>query len=260
MSDILGTLKALLDFVNGLGRPARSVLLQPLATVLLLLALYAGWHVQDEGNVARGLRVAFLDTRSGRAARDRELEAAILRAELYQAAESDRLINQLLTALRQRTPHAARVRLGVIHNGVSGITGIGLLRYDVTNAVAAAGHSAGETMQNQPLSEWSELLPKLLSGHCEMAEVRELANLISRIAAAGHGRDRRAGLSGRRYPRHPARQRVRDMGPRRRTAPGDGAGGTDGIRAADRRADRRGAGPARAEAADGDQIAMRRRA
>lgn len=187
MSDILGTLKALLDFINNLGRPARSALLQPLATVLLLLALYAGWHIQDEGEVTNGLRVAFLDTRAGRAARDREVEAAILRAELYQAAESDRLINQLLTALLQRTPHAARVRLGVIHNGVSGITGIGLLRYDVTNAVASAGHAAGDNMQNQPLSEWSELLPKLLSGHCEITAVAALSNLASRARLQAMG-------------------------------------------------------------------------
>lgn len=187
MSDFLGMIKALLDFINGLGRPTRNALLQPLATVLLLLALYAGWHIQDEGSVARGLRVAFLDTRAGRAARDRDLEAAILRAELYQAAESDRLINQLLTALLQHSPHAARVRLGVIHNGVSGITGIGLLRYDMTNAVAAPGHSAGEIMQNQPLSDWSELLPKLLTGHCDMAEVAQMANLISRVRLQGMG-------------------------------------------------------------------------
>lgn len=187
MSDILGTLKALLDFINSLGRPARSALLQPLATVLLLLALYAGWHVQDEGELTRGLRVAFLDTRAGRAARDREMEAAILRAELYQAAESDRLINQLLTALLQRTPHAARVRLGVIHNGVSGITGIGLLRYDVTNAVAAAGHVPGDNTQNQPLSEWSELLPKLLSGRCEMTATAALSNPASKARLQAMG-------------------------------------------------------------------------
>lgn len=187
MSDFLGTLKALLDFINSLGRPARSALLQPLATVMLLLALYAGWHIQDEGSLIRGLRVAFLDTRASRAERGRELEAAILRAELYEAAESDRLVNQLLTALLQRTPHAARVRLGVIHNGVSGITGIGLLRYDVTNAVAAPGHSAGEIMQNQPLSDWSELLPKLLTGHCDMAKLAQLSNPISRARLQSMG-------------------------------------------------------------------------
>ena len=187
MSDILGTLKALLDFMNTLGRPARTALLQPLATVLLLLALYAGWHIQDEGSVVSGLRVAFLDTRASRAQRDRDLEAAILRAELYQAAESDKLIGQLLTALLHRAPHAARVRLGVIHNGISGVTGIGLLRYDVTNAVAAPGHVQGENMQNQPLSEWSELLPNLLAGHCQMTMVAQLTNLVSRARLEAMG-------------------------------------------------------------------------
>jgi len=187
MSDFLGTLKALLDFINNLGRPARSALLQPLATVLLLLALYAGWHVQDEGSVVAGLRVAFLDTRASRSQRDRDLEAAILRAELYQAAHSDRLINQLLTALLHNAPHAARVRLGVIHNGISGITGIGLLRYDVTNAVAAPGHIAGDSMQNQPLSEWSDLLPKLLTARCEFSQVADLSNVSSRARLLSMG-------------------------------------------------------------------------
>jgi len=187
MSDFLGTFKALLDFINSLGRPARSALLQPIATVLLLLALYAGWHIQDEGNVLRGLQVAFLDTRASRSQRDRDLEAAILRAELYQAAQSDRLIDQLLTALLHSAPHAARVRLGVIHNGVSGITGIGLLRYDVTNAVAAPGHIAGDSLQNQPLSEWSDLLPRLLTARCDLSQVADLPNLISRARLLSMG-------------------------------------------------------------------------
>ena len=187
MPDFLGLLKALLDFANGLRAPIRAALVQPAATVGLLLLLYAGWHVQNEGSVVAGLRVAFLDTRASRAARDRDVEAAILRAELYQAAETDRLIEQLLTALLQQAGHAARVRLGVIHNGVSGITGIGLLRYDVTNAVAAPGHTAGSTMENQPLSEWSAILPALLAGRCQVNLVAQLPNLISRARLLAMG-------------------------------------------------------------------------
>lgn len=189
MSEVLGTLKALLELFSVLRQPIRAALLQPLITAALLLLLYAGWHVQNEGDLLDGLRVAFLDTRTSRATRERELQVAILRAEIYQAAESDKLIDQLLSALLQHTPRAARVRLGVIHNGVTGVTGIGLLRYDVTNAVAAAGHTAGTPMQNQPLSDWSPILPALLAGHCQLDPVPRLANLASRARLQAMGAD-----------------------------------------------------------------------
>lgn len=187
MHDIVGLLRALVEFASGLRQPLRIALLQPLATVLLLLTLYAGWHIRNEGDLVAGLRVAFLDTRASRVARDRELEMAILRAELYQAAESNKLIDQLLAALLHHAEHAARVRLGVIHNGVSGITGIGLLRYDITNAVAAPGHTAGAGMLNQPLSEWGTMLPMLLGGHCQAGAVNQLANLASRTRLQAMG-------------------------------------------------------------------------
>jgi hypothetical protein len=187
LADFLGMLKAALDLAGSLRQPVLNAVLQPFATALLLLALYAGWHVQNEGDLRTGLRVAFLDTRASRAAREHEIEAAIMRAELYQAAETDRLIDQLLSAVLQRAPQAARVRLAVVHNGVTGITGIGLLRYDVTNAVAAPGHTPGLSLQNQPLSEWSTVLPRLLAGHCELNPVDGLANPVARARLAEMG-------------------------------------------------------------------------
>jgi hypothetical protein len=187
MPDLVGLLKALLEFANGLRVPIRVALVQPMITVGLLLLLYTGWHVQNEGNLLAGLRVAFLDTQASRATRNRDVEAAILRAELYQAAETDKLIEQLMTALLQHAGSAARVRLGVIHNGVSGVTGIGLLRYDITNAVAATGHTAGVPTQNQPLSEWSAILPMLLAGRCVPSAVDQLPNLTSRARLQSMG-------------------------------------------------------------------------
>lgn len=187
MLDILTLLTTLLDFLRGLHRPARALLLQPLITVVLLLSLYAGWHVQDEGDLVRGLRVAFLDTRAGRAERDRDVELAIQRAELYQAAQSNKLVDQLMTTLLQHAAFAARVRLGVIHNGVTGVTGIGLLRFDVTNAVSAPGHTPGAVMQNQPLSEWSAILPDLLAGRCDLSDVNQMVNLASRARLQAMG-------------------------------------------------------------------------
>ncbi len=189
MFDILRLARLAMDLLANLGQPLTTLLLQPLLTVGMLLALYAGWHVRDEGSIGAGLQVAFVDTRAFRAAHLRELESAVLQAELRQVGDSDRLIQQLLTAVLQHTPAAARVRLGVVHNGVTGVTGTDLLRFDITHAVAAPGHSVGEMVQDQPLSEWGEFLPALLAGRCDTRASGEVHNLAlrNRLEALGAG-------------------------------------------------------------------------
>ena len=158
------------------GSPVRAVLAQPLITVALLLFLYAGWHVRDEGSIHAGLRVAFIDTRAYRTDHEHEREAAMLQVEMHYAADTDRLVDELLTALLTYAPLAARVRLGVVHNGITGVTGVALLRYDVTNAVAAPGHSIGTLLLNQPLSDWNNFLPVLLAGRCYLGQVADQPN------------------------------------------------------------------------------------
>lgn len=187
MLELVRLLRAVLELLASLGQPLKVFLIQPLLTVAILLALYAGWHIRDEGSVGFGLRVAFLDTRAGRIAHQRELEGAMMQADLVRAAEADRLIGQLLTALLQRAPRVARVRLGVIHNGVTGVTGMSLLRYDITNAVAAGGHAVGDMVQDQPLSELNELLPALLAGRCQVRSVTEVESLPARVRLEAMG-------------------------------------------------------------------------
>jgi hypothetical protein len=162
------------------GRPAATILAQPLITVGMLLFLYAGWHVRDEGAIGAGLRVAFVDTRAYRVDHEHEREAAALQAELHYAADTDRLIDESLTGLMTFAPLAARVRLGVVHNGITGVTGVALLRYDVTNAVAAPGHSVGALLLNQPLSV-------LLAGRCYLGLVADQPNLALRARFEGFG-------------------------------------------------------------------------
>jgi hypothetical protein len=181
MLDILRLARSVVELITNLGQPFSSLLAQPLVTVSLLLALYAGWHVRDEGSVEAGLQVAFVDTRAYRAAHLRELESAILQAELRQVGESDRLINQLLTAVLQHAPTAARARLAVVHDGVTGVTGTDLLRFDITHAAAASGHAVGDLVQDQPLSEWSEFLPVLLSDQCLSRTSSEIRNMAMRV-------------------------------------------------------------------------------
>src|SRR5271157_5348164 len=159
MLDIVRLLRALVDLLSNLGQPLRTLVIPPLLTVAMLLALYAGWHIRDEGSIGLGLRVAFVDTRAGRISHVRELEGQVAQAELVRAVEAYKLVDQLLAALLQRAPGAARVRLGVIHNGITGLTGMGLLRYDIFNAAAALGHAGGSLVQDRPLSEWNDILP-----------------------------------------------------------------------------------------------------
>ena len=168
-------------------RSYSSMLVQPFITVILLLFLYAGWHVRDEGNLSDGLEVAFVDTRAFRVKYRHDLEAAELQLELRHTAQTDKLIDELLTSLLARAPQAARVRLGVVHNGITGVTGVALLRFDVTNAVAAPGHSVGAPLINEPLSDWNDFLPVLLTGRCHLSSAKVEPNpaLRSRLDALG---------------------------------------------------------------------------
>ena len=88
-------------------------------------------------------------------------------------AKTDYLIDQDLAALLAKVPGAARAQLGVIHNGVTGITGIGLLRFDTTNGAAAPGRAIGERAQNEPLADWNGYLSTLLAGHSATGGTRK---------------------------------------------------------------------------------------
>src|SRR5579872_2770769 len=164
MLEILRLVRIVLEMLTIQARSLRVLLTPPLVTVGMLLVLYAGWHIRDEGSISAGLQVAFIDTTAFRVERARDVEALILQTEMHRAVESDALIDQLLTALLLRIPSAARARLAVIHNGVTGVTGMTLLRFDITNAVAAAGRAVGVMVSNEPLSEWNDFLAELLAG------------------------------------------------------------------------------------------------
>lgn len=185
--EIVRLARVVLELLLSLGQPLRTLLLQPLITITMLLFLYAGWHVRDEGSISAGLRVAFIDTRAYRAEHLRELESAVMQIQLQQTAQTDHLINQLLETLLHHAPTASRVRLDVIHNGVTGVTGTALLRYDVTNSIAAAGHAPGPLVTNQPLSDWNDILPALLGNKCKLSAVSESGNIAlrARLEAIG---------------------------------------------------------------------------
>ncbi len=174
MLDFIMFFNAVFETFSRLRRPFARSLIQPLLTASMLTALYAGYHVVHESSLTDGLKVAFFESNADRASRLREREDAILQAELHHMAESNQVIDRVLQSLTGREPTIARARLDVIHNGVTGVTGMGLLRYDVTNSVAGMGHAPGSLVQNLPLTEWSEFLPDMLAGTCKVVTVGDL--------------------------------------------------------------------------------------
>jgi hypothetical protein len=189
MMDLIHMATALRGPLRDFCRPVCAVLAQPLITVGMLLFLYTGWHVRDEGGLTAGLRVAFIDTRAYRADHEHEREAAMLQTELHYAADTDKIVDEMLANLLGYTQGASRVRLGVVHNGITGVTGIALLRYDITNAVAAPGKTVGPLLLNQPLSDWNDFLPVLLAGRCFLGLTGEQPNptLRAGLQALGAG-------------------------------------------------------------------------
>ena len=149
-------------------------------TVALLIIVYAGYHIVRERSIDAGLHTAPFATNEDIAARNRLLKAAMLQAELRQEAASEALTNQLVQVALTTARGAARIWLGVIHNGVTGLTGISLLKFDITNAISAPGRSPGELVQDEPLSSWSDFLPQMLSGKCAMMDITKLVNSPNR--------------------------------------------------------------------------------
>ena len=177
MLDFIMLFNAMLDTFSRLRLRRAGFFLQPVMTATLLIGLYGGYHVVHESSLLDGIRVAFLESNAARATRLREREDATVQAELRHLAESNKVIDRLLESLIDQTPTVARARLDIIHNGMTGVTGMGLLRYDVTNSVAGPGHTSGPLVQNRSLSEWADFLPELLAGRCRLYALEELRNL-----------------------------------------------------------------------------------
>ena len=127
-----------------------------------------------------GLTVAFVESNADRISRFRHSEALAMQMEIQHLAKSNLIIDRLMGQFVAQAPTIARARLGVIHNGAYGVTGLGLLRYDVTNAVAGAGHAAGPLAQNSSLAEWSDFLPDLLAGECKKIVIKDMENTAGR--------------------------------------------------------------------------------
>jgi hypothetical protein len=187
MIEFFAAVQAFLGVIIQLGRLSGRRLVQPVLTAVCLTGAYTAIHVGQEGSLADGVRSAFLENESSRLERHRHDDVTAMQMELRQFAAANKLINQILETTLSRASGASRVRLSVIHNGVTGVTGTGLLRYDVTNSVAAPGRSTGTAITNQPLSDWSDFLPTLLQGDCSFHRVDDLLSLPMRARNEAFG-------------------------------------------------------------------------
>nr|WP_294528213.1 hypothetical protein [uncultured Rhodopila sp.] len=187
MFKLLAMFQGFLALFVELGRTSARKIIPPVVLAACVTCAYALFQVNREGSFPAGLRAAFLDNNTDRAERHRIEVQALMQAELRQFAAANKLIDQLLQTMLDRAPGASRVRLAVIHNGVTGLTGTGLLRYDITNTATVAGRLPGQAAVNQPLSEWSDFLPVLLSGQCSFHRVADLHALALRARFETYG-------------------------------------------------------------------------
>lgn len=131
----------------------------PIITATLLAAGLFGIISLREGGMQPGLRFVLTNPHAANA----------LQRQLRSVARRDAVVDELLRALLAKASAAARVRLAIIHNGEIGLTGVGLLRFDVTQGAARQGFAVGTLITNGPLADWSPYLEKLLSGACSSA-------------------------------------------------------------------------------------------
>lgn len=166
---IVGVLRAVVTFASPVLKAVRG----PLLTVATCAALAVLVVAVREDGLNPGLRLLLVDPH----------EPDTMQRELKNVARRDTVLDSLLQAALQKAPTAARIRLAMIHNGEIGLTGVGLLRFDVTHAAARQGYAVGDLVANKPLSDWNPYLSKFLLGDCSFAplEVMGQAELASML-------------------------------------------------------------------------------
>lgn len=153
---------------------------QLVMSFIAVLIFWAGLNIVRERDLVRGLEVAFVDSHHQTMVREADTHSAVLQDELRRVSESNELIHKIMDAMMKSAPGADRARFAVFHNGISGLTGIGLLRYDIIVSVAGSGRNEGDLEQNRPLEEWSSFLPELLSGKCAWVDTDTIRNISAR--------------------------------------------------------------------------------
>ena len=89
----------------------------------------------------------------------------MLQAECRLSVAANKLICRLMKGVLVVSSGAARVRLGLVRGGPE------RFRYDATGGVARQSRSIGPVRLDQPLSDWGDFLPALLTGQCGLHRI-----------------------------------------------------------------------------------------
>jgi hypothetical protein len=103
------------------------------------------------------------------------IELALIQAEISRTAEANRIIDQMLTTALPTLSGASRIRLAVIHNGIVGVTGLSMLRSDITNAIARPGRATGDLSVNLPMGSLATFSTTMLDGSCWLSNTNNLS-------------------------------------------------------------------------------------
>lgn len=142
LGDLVNTIRLIIDYVP---RAFWKAFVQPILTVAVFLIVAFSILAIRTGGASIALNEIFVASHS----------PDQMQVDLHRIARQDELIKGILTDVLKQSPTAARIRLGVIHNGEYGLAGASLLRYDITHAKARDGYSPGPITSNSPLANWS---------------------------------------------------------------------------------------------------------
>lgn len=175
----VGAIKVAFDYLNEHRHVARFIIrwtAQPLLTVGLLLGgISVISHYAHEGSALETLSVVLFGNPLDVLAKRTAIELAITQARIGQDANDNRVKDQLLTKALTLAPTSARIRLAVIHNGVAGVTGMSMLRADITNAIARPGRATGDLSVNLPMGSLATFSSSMLDGSCWLADTASLS-------------------------------------------------------------------------------------
>lgn len=152
--------------------------------IQVILAIFVslwGYHAVRERDAILGFQMAFMDSSRIQIERETSARADQMQAELRHIVSSNAAIQRVLSGIVESDDPAppARARVAIIHNGVVGVTGIGMLRFDIHSSFSGPGRKEGEAQQNLPLSQWNDYMPTLLQKKCVFQRLSDIT-----IAAA----------------------------------------------------------------------------
>lgn len=182
-----GVFRSFLNTFLAVRKEISKSLASSFLTVVFMALAYLFVQSLDSGSLTSALFRHFIETHEQAVDRQRDEYSEKMKRELLLVQISERAIDDTIQRLLKSVPNAARVRVDIIHNGTTGITGVNFLKYDVVAATAAPGRQKGELPINQPLGEWNDYLSDLIARKCVFRNTSASTNITvsDRIAAMG---------------------------------------------------------------------------